>query len=345
MLIYPINCEKLTHFSRENKKNTLTLSIEIVETTTLLDIGDNVVTGDSNCNGIQSSTDCVAFVTDAPTNVPTVTASDVPSSEPSFVPSNYPTVTASDFPSLEPTSTPSSSPSSKPTSAPSDFPTVTPSGAPSLEPSIGPSGSPTEIPSVNPSSEPTFVPSSSPSLKPTSAPSLSPSSKPTVSPTLSTLPSLQPSLSAEPSLYPSTSSNPSSLPSFEPSYSPSTSMSPSAEPTFIPSISNEPSISTFPSLAPSSYRSTTWFKDIVSRLNGGCTPLPENIPACTSVSSWENLRDIMEQEEDVVIFCPFQVVKTNSTDPPITLKREATFLCATNNQCVISGGGTYKLNQ
>ena len=293
MLLYPINCEKLTHLSRENKKNTLTISIEIVETTTLLDIGDNVVTGDSNCNGIQSSTDCVAFVTDAPTNVPTVTASDVPSSEPSFVPSNYPTVTASDFPSLEPTSTPSSSPSSKPTSAPSS----------------------------------------------------SPSSKPTVSPTLSTLPSLQPSLSAEPSLYPSTSSNPSSLPSFEPSYSPSTSMSPSAEPTFIPSISNEPSISTFPSLAPSSYRSTTWFKDIVSRLNGGCTPLPENIPACTSVSSWENLRDIMEQEEDVVIFCPFEVVKTNSTDPPITLKREATFLCATNNQCVISGGGTYKLNQ
>ena len=293
VIIYPINCEKLTHLSRENKKNTLTISIEIVETTTLLDIGDNVVTGDSNCNGIQSSTDCVAFVTDAPTNVPTVTASDVPSSEPSFVPSNYPTVTASDFPSLEPTSTPSSSPSSKPTSAPSS----------------------------------------------------SPSSKPTVSPTLSTLPSSQPSLSAEPSFYPSTSSNPSSLPSFEPSYSPSTSMSPSAEPTFIPSISNEPSISTFPSLAPSSYRSTTWFKDIVSRLNGGCTPLPENIPACTSVSSWENLRDIMEQEEDVVIFCPFEVVKTNSTDPPITLKREATFLCATNNQCVISGGGTYKLNQ
>ena len=118
-------------------------------------------------------------------------------------------------------------------------------------------------------------------------------------------------------------------------------MSPSAEPTFIPSVSHVPTVSSFPSMAPSSYKSTTWFKDIVSKSKWGCTPLPEPVPVCTSVTDWENLRAIMEQEEGVVIFCPFEVVKTNSTYPPITLKHEATFLCATNNQCIISGGGTY----
>uniref|UniRef100_A0A7S2NXY9 Leucine-rich repeat-containing N-terminal plant-type domain-containing protein n=1 Tax=Leptocylindrus danicus TaxID=163516 RepID=A0A7S2NXY9_9STRA len=106
---------------------------------------------------------CFCTIQLAPSESPTVTASDAPSAGPSS--SSAPTVTASSAPSATPSDTPSLVPSSAPV-------TDAPTGTPSLVPSVTASDTPSLVPSTGPSNP---VPSDSPTVTATDTPSNTPS--------------------------------------------------------------------------------------------------------------------------------------------------------------------------
>ena len=189
-----------------------------------------------------------------PTSAPNVQSSALPSAEPSVVPSKRP----SDFPSELPSTSPSDVPSTIPSESPSSYP--------SSKPSLNPTSLPSRTPSLDPSSEPSFFPSLS--LRPSEK--YFPSSSPSVSTRPTAVPSFVPSVSSSqsPSISPSVS--PSHSPSISPSAIPTGNPTPSVrdvQPTISPKTEApvkfvskrptwSPTISLFPTKAPSTKRPT-----------------------------------------------------------------------------------------
>jgi hypothetical protein len=73
-----------------------------------------------------------------------------------------------------------------------------------------------------------------------------------------------------------------------------------------------------------------------------CPPRPAVTDSCVAVSSWTELKDVVEAATDVLILCPFDIYK-DETDPlevvsGLTISCRKTF---SEDECKISGEGVY----